>query len=64
MTAEIDFQPHTEYYTVISDGDGNEIERLDGKVNVRGKDYADLLPIECRYIAVTTELLNVIKIER
>lgn len=61
---EIDFQPHTTYVTVITDTDGNEIKRLDGRVNVRGKDYADRLPIECRHIAVTTELLNVMKIER
>lgn len=61
---DIDFQPHTTFYTVITDVDGNEIERLDGKANVRGNDYADRLPIECRYIAVTTELLNVMKIER
>lgn len=57
-------QPVIEKYTVIYDAEGNEIERLDGIVTINPKDYEQHLPITYRHIAITTELLSVIRIDK
>lgn len=57
-------QPVTEKYTVVYDAESNEIERLDGIVAINPKDYERQLPITYRHIAITTELLSVIRIDK
>ena len=57
-------QPVTEKYTVVYDAKGNEIERLDGIITINPKDYEQQLPITYRHIAITTELLSVIRIDK
>ena len=59
-----DFEPHTETITVIYDAKGGEIAKLDGRVEVRPKDYEQYLPVEYRHISITTEVLSVVKIEK
>jgi len=60
---EIDFNPHTEYYTIVYNSDGEEIDRLKGRQFISGKDYIYHLPIEYRHIRITTEVLNVVTVE-
>lgn len=60
----VDFTPHTETFTIVYDNKGNEIDRINGIVDIKGKDYADRLPIEYRHISVTTQVNNIIKIEK
>lgn len=55
-----DFEQHEEVHTVIYNAAGEEIDRKEGRVTVRPKDYADQLPI----VKVTTELLNIYRIEK
>lgn len=60
----VDFTPHTETFTIVYDNKGNEIDRINGIVDIKGKDYADRLPIEYRHISITTQVNNIIKIEK
>ena len=59
-----DFEQHEEVHTVIYNAAGEEIDRKEGRVTVRPKDYADQLPITCKQVKVTTELVNVYRIEK
>ena len=49
-------------YTVVYNGQGEEINRMEGHVMVRAKDYADQLPIEVHH--VTTETVRIFKMEK
>lgn len=60
----IDFEPKTEKITVVYNAAGDEIARLKGAVMIKPKDYEDVLPVEYRHIAITTQVLNVVKIEK
>lgn len=60
----VDFEPQIKQMTIIYDKDGNEITTLDGIVSVKPKDYEDYLPVEYRQYKITTELLNVVRIEK
>ena len=59
-----DFGTKTENLTVIIDAKGNEIERMPGHVEIEGRDYAELLPVECRHITVTTEVVSIKRIDK
>jgi hypothetical protein len=58
-----DFNPHTENITLVYDADNNEIDRLPGLVTIHGNDYKDRLPISYHHVSVTTQILNVIRID-
>ena len=59
-----DFVPHAEIHTIVYNKDGKEIERLEGRAEIKPKDYEDRLPITYHHVKVTTEILNVVKIEK
>ena len=59
-----DFELHEEIHTVIYNADGEEIDRKEGRVTIKPKDYADRLPIICKQVKVTTELLNSYRIDK
>ena len=59
-----DFDHKTEDFTVIIDSKGNEIERMPGHVEIEGRDYAELLPVEYRHITVTTEVVCIKRIDK
>lgn len=60
----VNFEPQIEVFTIVYDKEGNEINRLPGRVEISGRDYEDQLPIEYRQIEVATTLINVVRIER
>lgn len=63
MTENI-FEPITDQFTEIYDAQGGLIDRLNGHVQVNGKDYDEFMPIEYRHITITTEITSVVKIEK
>ena len=58
------FAPVTRVETVVYSADGSEIARLDGRVAVRPKDYADQLPVEVRVVETTTQVVTIMRIDR
>lgn len=58
------FEPITDQFTEIYDSQGGLIDRLNGHVQVKGKDYDEFMPIEYRHITITTEVTSVVKIEK
>lgn len=58
------FDRKVEKHTVIYNADGKEIDRKEGFVVLDPKEYDSLLPIEYKHIAITTEVVNAVKIER
>jgi len=63
MTEDI-FEPITDKFTEIYDAQGGLIDRLNGHVQVNGKDYDEFMPIEYRHITITTIVTSVVKIEK
>ena len=63
MKADI-YDPVTVTHTVIYNANGEEIDRLDGEVQIRPKDYEDQLPVEYRVIETTTRLITKARIEK
>jgi len=63
MTEDI-FEPITDQFTEIYDAQGGLIDRLNGHVQVNGKDYDEFMPIEYRHITITTIVTSVVKIEK
>jgi hypothetical protein len=53
-----------EKHTIIYNADGKEIDCKEGFVVLDPKEYDSLLPIEYKHIAITTEVVNAVKIER
>lgn len=49
-------------HTVVYNAAGEEIDRMEGHVTVKPKDYADRLPIEVHHI--TVETVRIFKIEK
>lgn len=58
------FEPITDQFTEIYDAQGGLIDRLNGHVQIKGKDYDEFLPIEYRHITITTNVTSVVKIEK
>ena len=58
------FEPITDQFTEIYDAQGGLIDRLNGHVQVNGKDYDEFMPIEYRHITITTNITSVVKIEK
>ena len=58
------FEPITDQFTEIYDAKGGLIDRLNGHVQVNGKDYDEFMPIEYRHITITTKVTSVVKIEK
>ena len=58
------FEPIPEQFTEIYDAQGGLIDRLNGHVQVNGKDYDEFMPIEYRHITITTKVTSVVKIEK
>ena len=58
------FNPQKQKYTVIYDSQGNEIDRQEDFVEIKPKDYKEYLPIEYKYITITTEIISIIRIEK
>lgn len=58
------FEPITDQFTEIYDAHGGLIDRLNGHVQVNGKDYDEFMPIEYRHITITTKATSVVKIEK
>lgn len=63
MDTENEFAPKTEVLTIVYDESGKEITRFPGRKQISGKDFANVLPITYKQVSITTQLLNVVKIE-
>lgn len=64
MNEIVPIMTETKTETVVYASDGSEIERLEGIVSIRPKDYEKHLPVEYRHIKTTTQTLNIIKVEK
>ena len=58
------FSPVTKVETVVYGADGCEIARLEGRVVVRPKDYAEQLPVEVRVVETTTQIVTIMRLEQ
>lgn len=58
------FAPVTRVETVVYAADGGEIARLEGRVVVKPKDYADQLPVEVRVVETITQVVTIMKIDK
>ena len=58
------FSPVKRIETVVYGADGGEIARLEGKVVVKPKDYADQLPVEVRVVETTTQVVTIMRIDK
>ena len=58
------FNPQKQKYTVVYDSNSNEIDRKEGFAEIKPKDYKEHLPIEYKYITITTEIISIIRIEK
>lgn len=57
------FEPRKQQCTIVYDSQGNEIDRLDGFVDIHPQDYIEHLPIEYAHILMITQIVNCVKIE-
>ena len=65
MSEELNgFDRKVEKHTIVNNAVGEEIDRKEGFVVLDPKEYDSLLPIESKHIAITTEVVNAVKIER
>ena len=58
------FKPKTDQFTEIYDAQGGLVDRLNGHVQVTAKDYDEFMPMEYRHITITTEVTNVVRVEK
>ena len=58
------FEPVTVVETVVYDREGKEIVRLEGRKEIRAKEYEEHLPVEYRIVETTTRVIAKARLEK